>query len=328
MNVDELVNEIYFPSPANSQSAATLNRSQTQNSTQPPSLQKISADHQPNTINQQLLPSQLQPQKATLQPATKSKSISNYIPKFAQTTVKVKEFYAQHRLKVIIMLIVLVFIIIIYGSYKTNGGLYKKLSGISFLSKILPKKAPLALPPPTAANMNPTTNIPALLPPTSQSPPIADKQESKNNKEDDAEDVDNADNAEDDTEDVDDVEDVNDAEKSKANKSQQQQQQQQSAPVTKSPKKKAAAQVAPRNAVGSQAAVPAVSTVPPTVPPPSKKKKRAQATSLMPVKLPKQVAPTPVEPPKTQYLTNKEILESETNKKKLPLGEDSDAYYE
>ena len=302
MNVDELVNEIYFPSPANSQPAAAPNQSQTQNSTQPPSLQKISANHQPN----QMPPSQLQPQRSTVlaaappaMPATKSKSISNYIPKFAQTTVKIKEFYAQHRLKVIIMLIVLVFIIIIYGSYKTNGGLYKKLSGITFLSKILPKKEPLALPPPTTANMNPTTPASALLPPpaalppatpqpppaTPQSPPVADKQESEGSEESEDE----------------------------ANDQPQPSQQPKSAPVAKSPKKKATAPV-------SQPA--------PLPPPPSKKKKRAQATPLMPAKSLKQVAPKPEELPKPQFLTNKQILESETNKKKPSPGEDSDAYYE
>ena len=300
--MDDLVNEIYFSSPADSQPQ-----------TQPPQLQRISANQQPNQnsdrmtqsnqhsdrMPQQMPPSNLQHQKATVlvtnsQPAAKSsKSMSNYIPKFAQTTAKIKEFYNLHRVKVIVMMIVLMFIIIIYGSYKTNGGLYKKLSGITILSKILPKKETLALPPPTTANMNPTTPAPPQLlpPPPPTPPPAADKQESEEG----------------------DGETASDKEEPS----------QQPAPVTKSPPKKAAAAKPAKSTAPTKGGKESNDGESASSLPPPKKKKRAQSASLIPAK-----RPVPEAAPKRQFLTNKEILESETEKKKLPPGEDSDAYYE
>jgi hypothetical protein len=354
--MDELLNEMYFPADADLQytEANTNTRSQAPSQPHQPHQSRTVriSDSNPTHVNNQYrtISADTNTNTAVTTAPTKSRSFSKYIPKFAQTTVKIKEFYSTHRIKVIVMLIVLIFIVVIYGSYKTNGILYKKMSNMTLLKKLLPKKEALVAPTPTAANMNPTIGTittPALslassaattqVPPKPQEPSKSNKEDAEDEKdEEDEEEAEEAEEAEDESE-----KETPLFSQSKTSQSKQQSDNKESGSESDNDISIEQTNTAgdSKNSSGAKPRATAPATKPMSAPLRKKKRATTQTPALLPNKPQSKRAVTsnitlpaestePAKPPKRQFLTNKEILKSEVSKKKVQAGEDSDSYYQ
>jgi len=353
--MDELLNEMYFPADADLQytEANTNTRSQAPSQPHQPHQSRTVriSDSNPTHVNNQYRTisadtntnTNTNTNTAVTTAPTKSRSFSKYIPKFAQTTAKIKEFYSTHRIKVIVMLIVLIFIVVIYGSYKTNGILYKKMSNMTLLKKLLPKKEALVAPTPTAANMNPTIGTittPALSLVSSAATtqvPSKPQEPSKSNKKDAEDEKDEEEEAEE----AEEVEDESEKETPLFSQSKQQSDNKESGSESDNDISIEQTNTAgdSKNSSGAKPRATAPATKPMSAPLRKKKRATTQTPALLPNKPQSKRAVTsnitlpaestePAKPPKRQFLTNKEILKSEVSKKKVQAGEDSDSYYQ